>query len=219
MITVVSTANNPPVLAKKRCRQTVSEQMGLGLLGLEHRYFDVAEEAQPRAHFEILRQVCATLPPDRIVVSLDGDDWLARPDALAIVQKYHDAGAWVTWGSFRFADGRAGFAEWVNPREARKRPWVQSHLKTFRAGLFMKVKAEHLKRNDVWLPHARDLALMFPLGELAGAERCAWIPEVLSVYNYGSSTEFVGPESVRRDERDCVAYVRALPVYERVEVL
>ena len=182
---VISTGLHTPELARARCLRSVKEQVGVDV---EHRVFDaeLPDPASPWAHFQILSECLKSEAPDTIVVSLDLDDWLARPDALAIVQKHHDDGAWVTYGSYKHADGRPGHCEQLKG-DPRKVPWVTSHLKTFRAGLFQRITATDLRFDGDWLPHARDLALMFPMLEMAGRESSHFVPEVLVTYNYANA--------------------------------
>jgi hypothetical protein len=190
-------------------------------IDIGHEYIDAGDQRPPEAHFANLIAVLADEPPDTVVVALDGDDWLARPDALVHVARAHAAGAWVTWGSFVFADGRPGFAADLPPgADLRRIPWVATHLKTFRAGLFHRINPAHLKGPDGrWLEHARDLALMFPCIEMAGPERCRFIPEPLYVYNEHASTEWNATPAVLAAQARDVAYVRGLPPYERIEAL
>ena len=217
MMLVISTGLHTPEIARARCLRSVKEQVGVDV---EHRVFDaeLPDPEKPWAHFQILTECLKSEAPDTIVVSLDLDDWLARPDALAIVQKHHDDGAWMTWGSFKFSDGRKGFASDFSG-DARTEPWVLTHLKSYRAGIFNRIRVDDLKMGGEWLTHARDLAVMLPAYEMCPPERRHFIDEVLYVYAYEHSTEFRGPESVRQHERTCVAHVRSRPRYEIVEKL
>jgi hypothetical protein len=216
MITVISTSFAPPADAKARCLASTHEQTPPG----KAIYIDAATQSPPRSHFENLLEATTGLPDNEVIVSLDGDDWLT-PGALERVEReYHDHPATlVTWGSFVFADGRPGFAralttaEWSCPRSA---PWVTTHLKTFRAGLLRRINPNDLKDGHYdWLEHARDLALMYPLLEMAGPERARFIPDILCVYNFANSTEFNGGPTMLAAERAAVRYVRGLPPYEQ----
>jgi len=206
-VIVVSTSYAPPADARGKCIASV--------IPSPHTYIDAAEQAPPLSHFENMLASTARADDDEVIVSLDGDDWLL-PGALERVQREHDAGALVTYGSFVYADGRPGFAAPANPATIRRDPWTATHLKTFRAGLLRRIQREHLQdARGVWLEHARDMALMFPLIEMAG-ERAKFIPDVLCVYNYVNSTEFRGDAAMLASERAAVAYVRGLPAYERL---
>lgn len=216
-LVVVSTGKNPPAEARRLCLETVRVQVGVEV---EHIYFDAAEQDPPRTHWENLIAAIDPLPPEIVVVSLDGDDWLLGDDALATVAQAHAAGAWVTWGQFVYADGRPGFsAPLPHGADVRRVPWVTSHLKTFRAGLFQRIDPEHFKFRGKWMEHARDMALMYPCIEMAGPERCTFIPEVLYVYNSANSTEHHMSPQDRLDEQEQVAHVRGLAPYARLERL
>jgi hypothetical protein len=202
VIRVVSTAYAPPPEARAKSLASTA--------GAHHVYIDAAEQDPPRSHFENFRGAVSLARPDDIIVCLDGDDWL-MPGALARVQRAYDAGAEVTYGSYVFADGRPGHARAMTPDELahpRRSPWVASHLKTFRAGLLERVPIRCFQQDGWWLEHARDMALMFALLEVA--DHPVYIPEILYVYNYATSTEHNATAEVLEAEREQAAYVRGM---------
>jgi hypothetical protein len=233
--TVISTGFRVPPDVRARCVESVRAQCSQVSLS-RHVYIDAEEQGPPRAHFQNLVDVISRLLDNEVVVSLDADDWLATPHALCTVARYFEAGALVTYGSFRFADGRPGCPSgaYLPGEDVRAAPWKGTHLKCFAAGLFKRIRHEDLKhpserilcgdercvaRHDhgmEWLPHARDLALMFPLLEMAGARRRAHVSEVVYVYNLATSTEFTGDAATLAAERECVRYVRGLPPYKEL---
>ena len=212
MILVVSTGNGSP--DKARCIASVAAQRGVEF---QHIYVDAAGQspslgALQNQHDTIAREAAA----DDIVALVDGDDWLPHPGCLARVQAEHDAGAWLTWGSFAFADGRHGIAAEYGADDPRSTPWRMSHLKTFRAGLFHRIKRADLERDGRWLTHARDLAVMFPMYEMCPAERRRFIPDTIYNYNLAASFEWSASVEDLQAEQVDVAYVRSLPRYETV---
>jgi len=139
------------------------------------------------------RAVSEACRPEDVVVHVDGDDWLACPDALRYVdEQYRRHDCWVMYGQFRCSTGDYGlcrpFASATEFGRARE-TWVTSHVKTYRAGLFHRIAEQDpeyacLKdASGAWLDAAVDAALMFPLLELAGFERTRYSPRVLYVYN------------------------------------
>ena len=206
MIYVVSTGLSAPT--KEKCMASVRMQRDVDWV---HSYVEASTQSPSKSVLENLHDVISPLAPDTVVVWLDGDDYLIRPDALAIVSRMHDAGAWVTWGSFEFSDGRAGFAadlDWSIP--VRQQPWVTTHLKSFRAGLF-----HRLDKTGWWQrPQTPwDMLVMFACIEMAGRERSKFCPEVLCAYNFASSNEFRnGPD----EERRIASSIRSQYPYTRV---
>jgi hypothetical protein len=203
MITVISTA---AVEVGQKCRASVASQVGVLV---EHRC--VVGGPSKLAN---LRATIARLPASRVVAIVDGDDWLARTDAIKIVAALHEAGAWVTYGSFRYADGRPGFAAPVDG-EPRDAPWSATHLRTFRAGLFHAIQEPDLLVSPTsadYLPHADDLATMIPMLEMAGP-RAVFVPEVLYVYDLAASFEWSADARGLALERSCAALVRGRPAY------
>lgn len=182
LITVVSTGFRAPT--KQRCLDSVAAQ----LEPHEHCYIEASEQDPPLTVTENVWRACRELPPDRVVVWLDGDDSLASDTVLTTVRGMHEAGADCTYGSFRFSDGRKpamrAYEDYCN---CRREPWLGTHLKTFRAGLLASVPADELKIGGEWIDMACDMALMFPI--LERAERAVFCPLVLCVYNYASSWE------------------------------
>lgn len=203
-VTVISTAL-PGCKTRKRCEDSVAEQVGVDV---EHIY--VVNPILP-AGPNVLRAV-RDLPPERIVALVDGDDWLSGPHSLEIAAATHTNGNWVTYGSYRFTDGRLGHAAKYPSANYRREPWLATHLKTVRAGLLQRVTLPALPPPG----YPWDIAMMLPCLEMAGEERVRFIPHVLYVYNYASSYEFQhGVDHERAGEIS----IRHEKPYERLENL
>ena len=214
---VVSTGNAAPT--REKCIASVHMQEGVNWA---HYYVEAGTQMPRKGVMQNRYEAILDSDlwrSDDIVAIVDGDDWLITRDALAHVQRLHDAGAWLTWGSFELADGRPGCCAPYGDDDPRTTPWRMSHLKTFRLGLFKRIKLEHLQRDGVWLQHALDLAIMFPMYEMCPPERRVFVPEVLYAYNLATSHEWNSPPDGLQHEREDVAYVRGLPRYERIEKL
>jgi glycosyltransferase involved in cell wall biosynthesis len=126
---------------------------------------------------------------DEITVTLDGDDWFAHDHVLTRINKaYADGTTWMTYGNHeRFPrNGNsicAPIPEQIRvANNYRHYKWVTSHLRTCYAWLFKKIKIEDLQDNGQFLPVTGDLALMFPLLEMASSH-VTFIPDVLYIYN------------------------------------
>lgn len=193
MISVVSTGKN--ALTKDLCIESVaSQKLPPGVLW-RHLYTESSTQNPIKSSQENYRDLILELPDDDICVMLDGDDWLAHEHALANIYELHQLGKWVTWGSFKYADGRPGFTgEYVVGDNVRRADWRASHCKTFRAGLY-----KHIRQSD-FTELAHDMPLMFALIEMAGWDKVAHNEDVCYVYNFKSSFEFNADEAGRAAE-------------------
>ena len=206
VITVVSTAYAAPT--EHICRASVRSQNEPA----EHVYIDASKQpvAMP-ATWNLFHAINA-LPPDRIVVWLDGDDWLA-PDALWRVDEMYSAlDPLLTYGQYIHTDGRPGHCgpyDWTKP--VREQPWLASHLKTFRAGLFHHLTPEDLQIDGEWIALAVDMAVMLPMLELAGPSRVHFNPRPLMVYNRASSFEAHATRSDLEREAMTEMLIRSKP--------
>jgi hypothetical protein len=214
MIHVVSTGNGSP--HKSRCIDSVLRQSWPH----EHHYVDAAEQDPKRGALENLSMLVREFANDDIVCMVDGDDYLPHENCLERVVREHVNGAWLTWGSFVFADGRPGIArQYTSGEDVRAAVWGMTHMKTFRAGLFHRIKEEDLRRDGEWLVHARDLAVMFPCYEMCPPARRRFISDVIYVYDLSASFEWSANEVDLAREQEDVRYVRGLPRYETIEAL
>src|SRR5207248_697575 len=128
-------------------------------------------------------------PDHKIVLNLDGDDMLAHPQVLTkLAEIYKNYDVWMTYGQFtQWPKGGTG---WCKPMPAdviasncvRYFPDMPSHLRTFYAWLFKKIKKEDFMHEGELVAMTCDQAMMFPMMEMAG-ERYAFISEILYFYN------------------------------------
>tara|TARA_R110002020_G_scaffold90434_3_gene220183 strand:- start:1604 stop:3583 length:1980 start_codon:yes stop_codon:yes gene_type:complete len=129
-----------------------------------------------------------------IIVTLDGDDWLANKDVLDKLNAvYAQSDCWLTYGSYaEYPSGSRGkFAKQI-PRHViqnnlyRENEWCSSHLRTFKHHLWSGIKKEDLlDSNGDFYRMAWDLAFMFPMLEMAG-DKSKYINDILYVYNLGN---------------------------------
>ena len=138
-----------------------------------------------------LFQVIHQLPDDMIVLIVDGDDWLAHDHVLARLEKcYNNSDVWLTYGQYiYYPEGEIGICkaipdEIIKTNSFRKYNWVTSHLKTFYAGLFKRIKLEDLQYDSKFFSMANDVAMMMPMLEMARNGHIKCIPDILYVYNH-----------------------------------
>jgi glycosyltransferase involved in cell wall biosynthesis len=139
-----------------------------------------------------------------IIVILDGDDQLFGEFTLELVNHtYNDKITTLTYGQFIDSYGVTSNLSAYTEDEfkiLRKSPWKATHLKTFKYSLF-KILLEKdpscniLKDNDgQFYPSTYDMALMFPLMEIAGYTKCTFIPNILYCYRLHSENDHSRPE-------------------------
>ena len=131
--------------------------------------------------------------PDDIVVLVDGDDWLPNKNVLSYINDFYNQNdCWIMYGQANWTDGRRGFASAYSAEEfknIRKSPFRVSHLRTFRAGLYQKIKEQDSEFSCMkdssggFYKMTYDVAIMFPILEMAGVEKVAFNDTILYIYN------------------------------------
>jgi glycosyltransferase involved in cell wall biosynthesis len=156
-----------------------------------------------------------------IIINLDGDDWLAHAGVLSrIAQEYKDPHTWMTYGSFvSYPSGEIGFAQEleqyvINGALYREKKFVTTHLRTFYAWLFKKIKKEDfLYKENEFFPMVCDQAMMFPMLEMAG-DHAHFIKNILYVYNRANP---INDEKVSRAlSAQCEHIIRSKTHYKRL---
>lgn len=143
-----------------------------------------------------------------VVVFVDLDDRLARPDALSTVRGYYDRGALLTYGSYRAVPAdhpnaatsrpAAPYPSHVRLSRGYRRTGPQgfNHLRTVSWAVLKHVTEEDLRDDSGEYFRANtDRAVMWPCLELAG-DRVQFVPEVLYEYTCDS------PDAVWRTMND-----------------
>ena len=141
-------------------------------------------------------------PTKTIDLIVDGDDYLYSSDVLNILEeKYKQTNCLITYGSHISSKGVQGKKY---PRIIRKFNlfrkyfWYASHLKTFRHDLWLAIKPKDLiNKNQQYFSVAWDLAMMFPMLEMAG-KRQEFISEILYFYNDSNP---ISDHKIRRTEQ------------------
>ena len=126
-------------------------------------------------------------PSKTIDILIDGDDYLYSGDVLNIIKdKYLQTNCLLTYGSHLSSQGVQGkkYPGFIGRFNLfRNYFWYASHLKTFRHDLWLSIKPNDLlDKNGNYFSVASDLAIMFPMLEMAG-NRQEFMDEVLYVYN------------------------------------
>jgi glycosyltransferase involved in cell wall biosynthesis/SAM-dependent methyltransferase len=126
---------------------------------------------------------------DEIVLTVDGDDWLANNEVLnKLNQVYSNNDIWMTYGQYQNStDKHIGIAKAypaniVNGNSFRSYAWLASHLRTFYVWLFKKIRREDLMKDGKFYQMTWDFAMMFPILEMSGTHS-QFISDILYIYN------------------------------------
>ena len=143
-----------------------------------------------------------TEPSKTIDLIIDGDDYLYSSDVLNIVEeKYKQTNCLITYGSHISSKGIKGkkYPSLIRKFNLfRKYFWYASHLKTYRHDLWLSLNPQDLlNKNREYFSVACDLAIMFPLLEMAG-NRQEFISDILYFYNEDNP---ISDHKIRRKEQ------------------
>lgn len=168
-------------------------------------------------------RACHAAKDSEIVVVLDGDDQLASHFVLSKLNAYYNnKDIWITYGQLvdypNFDIGPSvpiEIKDLVDPK-IRKMTWRTSHLRTFYAGLYKKIKLEDLQYNGKFLDASGDLAIMFPMIEMA-REHTAFTPDIFCIYNNQNP---LSDQKVKREKQLLYdKYIRNKPIYNKLDTV
>jgi len=140
--------------------------------------------------------------PEDVIVSIDGDDYLADNNVLSYLNTIYQEDVWLTYGSFlplseRFSgtcqpfekvrilkeDGNYGYITLSSQTYRKSGLWVTSHLRTFKKWLWDKIDDKDLRdETGEYYKLAWDMSYMYPMIEMAGTH-IRFIDKILYYYN------------------------------------
>ncbi len=155
---------------------------------------------------------------DQVVVLVDGDDWLPDANVLKRLDRVYKGfkEVWLTHGRLKeYPNGSKAWCKAVPKENIEQNDFrsfrCPSHLRTFYAWLFKKIKLEDLLYEGNFMQMAWDMALMYPMIEMCG-HRHEFIKKVNYIYNVENviNDNKVNPELQNRLD----AYIRSLEKYK-----
>jgi glycosyltransferase involved in cell wall biosynthesis len=169
-------------------------------------------------------QVISKLDPKKIVVSIDGDDFLAHTHVLnSLAEVYKDPNIWLTHGNYQTSleppiHGEKMPDHVVKEGSFRAYKYLANHVKTFYAKLFQKIKKEDLLWKDgTFFQVCGDMAMMFPMIEMARNGHFKFIEEILYIYNISNP---LNDHKIKVNLLfDLGEYIRKMPRYKPLKKL
>jgi histo-blood group ABO system transferase len=157
---------------------------------------------------------------DEIILTLDGDDWFPDGEVLnKLCNHYNQSDIWMSYGQYtNHPDPGPGIAapyssQIITNGLFRKAPWSASHLRTFYAWLFKRVKKDDLCINGEFFKMTWDFAIMFPMMEMA-REHQKFISDILYVYNMENP---INDHKVNVNlQQNLDRHIRNMPKYDKV---
>lgn len=146
--------------------------------------------ALPNIHNAIIN---ACEDPEDIIFILYGDDWLVNKNVLSKINNYYNENdCLLTYGTAKLSDGKKCYSSVYTEKEfsvIRRVTPKFSHPITFKKSLyakFMEVDPSCLSYVDdsgSWFSCCSDMAIFYPLAELAGFNKTFHINDVIYIYN------------------------------------
>ena len=170
----------------------------------------ILHNEQWRGHLYNQYSAIHSCKPDEIILIVDGDDWLAHDLVFAKINEiYSSQDTWITYGQFWYwKKNKLGFCKPLSLAVLasgliRQKPWLTSHLRTFYAGLYQRIRYDDLQYKGAFYPMCADVATMLPMIEMAGIH-VSFIPEIMYIYNDANSLNIFSShqEEQRRIEKE-----------------
>jgi glycosyltransferase involved in cell wall biosynthesis len=184
-------------------------------------------QKQLYATANIIRSITEQSPlDDDIIVTLDGDDWFTDSNTLSIIKKYYTQssdllvthGSWVSYPDPSARTNNAPYSKEDWEKGIRRVNWRASHLRTFKYKVWKCVDHKDLIGPDgLYARVAWDLAIMFPMLEMAGPNRVKFVYE--RVYTYNQETPYNDSKMRLREQMFFADFFAAKKPYEYKEVL
>lgn len=157
-----------------------------------------------------------------IIINLDGDDWLFDKQVFEFINStYVNPRIWLTYGQFKLhPSNEPGWCmamppEVIRKNQFREHGFIPGHLRTFYAGLFKRIKKEDLMYGGHFFHMTGDIAVMFPMIEMAREGHFQFIAKILMVYNDENPINNYKIE--KSLERKCDLDIRGREKYSPIE--
>lgn len=157
--------------------------------GQSHRVTVIKNKERKKALANIYNAV-HSCQDNEIVALVDGDDFVAHINVFNVLNRaYSDPNIWLTFSQFFLLPhnqqgwGKQYPADIIERNAFREYQGTPTHMRTFYAGLFKKIKLEDLMYEGDFFTMTYDMAIMLPMVEMARKGHYAFINKVLYLYN------------------------------------
>jgi len=192
-------------------------------VGEDEKFIIIRNREKKYALKNIIDGINLLKPSDEdVIINVDGDDWLYNNTVFDKVNEvYNKTNCLITYGNYiRFPDNRMGHCNkysdnTIQNNSYRQSGWLASHLRTYKYKLWKNIKeSDFLDDQGKYLEVACDLAIMFPMLEMAGP-RQEFINSPLYVYNMSNpNNDF---KKIPEKQRHCDRFIRSKEKYEQLK--
>ncbi len=145
--------------------------------------FKINNSRQPKiiSIKQAVSEICVN--PKSAIFWLDGDDWLMEKTAISEMMSCHEEYD-IVWSQF-YHKGlqKTGCCGPLQGGDHRKNLWRSSAMRSFKKHLFDRIEDHSFRNGSEYLESAIDMAMMFPMIEMAGREKCYYLDRVFYFYN------------------------------------
>ena len=134
-----------------------------------------------------------------VIITLDGDDYLANENVLSYLATVYKEDTWITYGGFEAnTPFNKGFYNQVNwSKSLRNQTFCLSHLRSHKFFLLKNVKYKDLcNRKGALFRYPEDVILFIPMVEMSGKERTHFSKKTNYFYNVNPNSD--GKNSSRK---------------------
>lgn len=184
----------------------------------KHTVLFVSNKEKLYAPGNIYESVVEYVENDEAIIGVvDGDDALIKNNVLSLIYDiYQKNNPLVVYTNYMNATGQKGHcAEIADTKTYRKSGWVSSHFRTAKAHLYKKINKEDLMYKGQYFKRAGDLALMYPLIEMAGNDRTIFYDDICYLYNNNLSTN--DHNMGLNEQREFATIIQNMKPYEELK--
>ena len=149
------------------------------------------------------------IAPNDVIVIVDGDDYL-MPGALSRIWEQHCAGFDFVYADEALVNGVVSIGKpLISSVPVRQQLWSITHPRSFKGYLYLLLPEPMLKdKHDRYFRAAGDLSLCFPMIEMVGPEKTAFISDKLYAYrNHANCNHSV----FRSEQHENIWFLRNQP--------
>lgn len=161
---------------------------------------------------------------DDIIVELDLDDAFYHPNVLSKLDEiYQDGNIWCTHSRYFQDDRNQAFGSKYSEnvmidRLFKSSKWQFRHLRTYKAFLWNNLAEEDLKNDrGVFFPSAADMAISYPILEMAGGRQhhIRFIDDIQVLYHHSNIN--TDDKLDRPLQRQCCEEIRKRPIKDVIQ--